>query len=110
MEIAKNFEPNGEFEKHNQMIEQLRSEIIATLTRMKFDEFEQIEVIKIIDTAQARIREIARGLVGSNINNNPKKATEQALKEITKIINSVPKDVKKQMEYLISVRKVMGEI
>ncbi len=109
MEIFKNFEPNGEFDKHYQMILDMRIQIQDSLIRMGFDVDEQNEALKVIDDAYISIREIAKGLVGSNINSNPKKATEKALKEIDKIIKNLPNEVKKKMNYIIKMKKDLGE-
>lgn len=110
MDIFRNFKPNGEFEKHAKMIEDLKTSIRQTLINMNFTAYEQGEVISVIDDTYKKIREISEGLVGSNINNNPKKQTEKAMKDIDKLIKALPKEIKKKMDYLIEIKKDNGTI
>lgn len=105
-----NSTPNGEYEKNQKRIEELKAQMKVQLINMNFNSYEQHEIIKIIEDAQKKIKEISESLIGTNINNNPKKETEKAMKEIDKIMKAIPKSIKEKLNDLIEIRKSRGAL
>lgn len=105
MEIFKNLEPNGEFEKNTELINQMKSNLEEKLTQMNFTPIEKKGVMNIIEGTMIRINSIKEGLIGTNINQNPEKATKKANEEITKLTQEMVKKIQQKVMMTLAVKK-----